>query len=409
MDTINSQPSIKILLVDDREDNLFSIQTILEKDGYIFRKANSGKEALKALLKEVDFTLILMDVEMPDINGFETASLIYERDKLRHIPIIFITANSYSEEYVFRGYQTGAVDYIYKPINSDLLRAKVSVFVELYKKNHLLMAHEQKLQEINLVLEERVKERTEEIIHKNRELEDANGSLKRVNNDLDNFVYTASHDLKAPVSNIEGLLYALKDSLIVGEPVGEEALMILDMIENSVSKFKGTIADLSEISKIQKNFDDEVSIIDCKEILDDILISIRESIQSSNAEIKINVDGCPEIKFSKKNFKSILYNLITNAIKYREEGRIPEIFVETKVTDDWVILTVKDNGLGIQEKDFNKVFSMFKRVHTHVEGSGVGLYIVKRIVDNSGGKVEVESKVGEGSTFRVYIKRNEEN
>src|SRR3954466_11879268 len=135
---------IKLLVVDDREDNLFSIETILEKDGYTLVKANSGRAALRLLLKEDDFTLILMDVQMPDLNGFETATLIYERDRLKHIPIIFITANDHDEN-IFRGYQMGGVDYIYKPINAELLRAKVGVFVELYTKNHQLMAQEQKL------------------------------------------------------------------------------------------------------------------------------------------------------------------------------------------------------------------------------------------------------------------------
>src|SRR5258706_5330938 len=135
----------KILLVDDREDNLLSIETILEPDGYQFVKATSGRQALKILLTEFDFALILMDVSMPNLNGFETAALIYQREKLRHIPIIFITAHSYGDENVFKGYRTGGVDYIYKPVNPDLIRAKVSVFTELYRKNRILLAQEQKL------------------------------------------------------------------------------------------------------------------------------------------------------------------------------------------------------------------------------------------------------------------------
>src|SRR5687768_4412923 len=135
----------KILLVDDLEDNLLSIEAILEPEGYTFVKANSGKNALKILLHEFDFALILMDVKMPNLNGFETAALIYEREKLRHIPIIFITANNYGDENIFKGYKAGAVDYIYKPINPELLRAKVAVFIDLYKKNHRLLQQEQKL------------------------------------------------------------------------------------------------------------------------------------------------------------------------------------------------------------------------------------------------------------------------
>ena len=129
----------KILLIDDREDNLFSLETILEPDGYQFVKASSGRQALKILLNEFDFALILMDVKMPNLNGFETAALIFEREKLKHIPVIFITANSYGEENMIRGYRTGAIDYIYKPINPELLRAKVAVFADLYRKNQQLI------------------------------------------------------------------------------------------------------------------------------------------------------------------------------------------------------------------------------------------------------------------------------
>ena len=120
----------KILLVDDREDNLLSIEAILQPNGYQFVKAGSGRQALKILLSEFDFAMILMDVKMPNLNGFETASLIYEREKLKHIPIIFITANNFGDENMFKGYQTGAVDYIYKPINPDILRAKVGVLIQ---------------------------------------------------------------------------------------------------------------------------------------------------------------------------------------------------------------------------------------------------------------------------------------
>src|SRR6187551_3509339 len=149
----------KILLVDDREDNLLSIETILAPMGYQFVKATSGRQALKVLLTEIDFAMILMDVRMPNLNGFETASLIYEREKLKHIPIIFITANNYGDENMYKGYQAGAIDYIYKPINPQVLRAKVSVLIDLYRKNMQLIAQEKKLVAINRSLELEIQER----------------------------------------------------------------------------------------------------------------------------------------------------------------------------------------------------------------------------------------------------------
>src|SRR5882724_9084273 len=139
----------KILLVDDREDNLLSIEAILAPDGYQFFRAYSGDQALKILLNEFDFAMILMDVKMPVLNGFETATLIYERERLRNIPIIFITANNYGDDNVFKGYKAGGIDYIYKPINPEVLRAKVNVFIDMYRENALLFEQEQRLSAVN--------------------------------------------------------------------------------------------------------------------------------------------------------------------------------------------------------------------------------------------------------------------
>src|SRR6187401_2324850 len=164
---------VKILVVDDRADNLLSIEVILEKDNYTIVKANSGKAALKVLLNDHDFSLILMDVQMPDLNGYETATIIYERDKLRSIPIIFISANNYDEDFMFKGYRMGGVAYIYKPINPELLRAKVAVFVELYSKNQQLMLQEKQLLaeiEERKISEERIKHLNEQLVSNNESL-----------------------------------------------------------------------------------------------------------------------------------------------------------------------------------------------------------------------------------------------
>jgi PAS domain S-box-containing protein len=170
------EKSAKILLVDDKAQNLLSMESILEQDGYSFTRAYSGKEALKILLHQDDFALILMDVNMPVLNGYETASLIYKRQKLTHIPIIFITAFDYDEENIFKGYKSGAIDYIFKPINPELLKIKVKVFIELFKKNRQLVLQEEKLKEINDSLKQQIAEKkvvTEELRFKNIQLTNA--------------------------------------------------------------------------------------------------------------------------------------------------------------------------------------------------------------------------------------------
>lgn len=229
-----------------------------------------------------------------------------------------------------------------------------------------------------------------------------NQELLKKNNDLDNFIYTASHDLKAPVSNIEGLIHSLNDTLNA-EGKNEEVTTVIDHIENSISIFKNTIKDLTEISK-QKNREENLSNVSIPEVVDDIKTLIDDLIKDSNAVIETDFSGSQMVEFSKANFQSILYNLVNNAIKYRSPERSPKIEIRTEKTKEYVILYVKDNGLGISQDNLEKVFEMFQRIHDHVEGSGVGLSLIKRIIENSGGKIELESEVGKGSVFKVYFK-----
>jgi len=176
--SVSNRP--KILLVDDREDNLLSIEAILGPDGYHFTRAYSGQQALKILLTEVDFAMILMDVKMPVLNGFETAAMIYEREKLRSIPTIFITANNYGDENIFKGYQAGGIDYIFKPINPEVLRAKVAVFIDLYRKNALLIEQEQELTARIKKLETEINDLKES----DERLRNLNCTLERENSNL---------------------------------------------------------------------------------------------------------------------------------------------------------------------------------------------------------------------------------
>ncbi|MFN3404237.1 MAG: PAS domain S-box protein [Cytophagaceae bacterium] len=259
-----------------------------------------------------------------------------------------------------------------------------------------LVKTQEALHNLNAELEKRVEERTQELLIKNNE-------LVKINNDLDNFIYTASHDLKAPVSNIEGLIFALKEMFDEGTINIEEARYITEMIIKSITRFKTTIQDLTDISKAQKNLTNDNETIKIKITLDDLKELLKNEIIGSNAVIHADYVKCPEINFSIKNFRSIIFNLVNNAIKYRSSERNPIIYINTYFQGKYAVLEVRDNGLGIPNDQLDKVFGMFKRLHDHVEGSGVGLYIVKRIIDNAGGKIEVESQVGQGSTFRVYF------
>jgi PAS domain S-box-containing protein len=244
----------------------------------------------------------------------------------------------------------------------------------------------------------------QELSELNVELTEKNEQLIRINNDLDTFIYTASHDLKAPVLNIEGLIKNLEKKLEKEKLLKENDQKLIDMIYHSILRFKATIQDLAEIAKIQKTFKEDAAIISFEEIINDVKESIGEIIVQTDAKITVDLKEVSQVNISRNNLKSIIYNLLSNAIKYRSLERNPEIIIRTERAENYTIMTISDNGLGMNMNDKNKIFMMFKRLHDHVEGTGVGLYIVKKIIDNMGGKIEVESAIGEGSTFKVYFK-----
>ncbi|QHT70303.1 PAS domain-containing protein [Rhodocytophaga rosea] len=233
------------------------------------------------------------------------------------------------------------------------------------------------------------------------ELEVTNQNLLRINNDLDNFIYTASHDLKAPIINLEGLVKNLNKKL---QTDNEELSFILDLMRTTIDKFKNTINDLTDISRIQKSDQDDIEWINLYELSEDIFVNIRDMIVGSGANIRLDFEECLQVKFSRKNLYSVLYNLLSNAVKYRSSERQLLVQVKSTKVDDFVLITVEDNGLGISEDNIPNLFNMFKRFHDHVDGSGVGLYIVKRIIENAGGSIEVESQPDKGTIFKVFLK-----
>ncbi|WP_439880812.1 CHASE domain-containing protein [Pontibacter sp. MBLB2868] len=245
-------------------------------------------------------------------------------------------------------------------------------------------------------------EARKELLSKNDELVDKNDELLRINNDLDNFVYTASHDLKSPIANMEGLAELLRN--VLQGNLNPEDMQILDMMQNAVNKLKGTIADLAEITKVQKELQSQVEPLEFADVLQDIKQDIQGILEKSGATVTTNLQ-VQNILYARKNLRSIIYNLISNAIKYRSPDRKPHVSVRTYQEDEYVVMEVQDNGLGIKKNQQHKLFTMFKRLHSHVEGTGIGLYIVKRIIENNGGRIEVESQLDEGTTFKVYFKQ----
>jgi signal transduction histidine kinase len=409
---------IKILLVDDREDNLFSIETILEKDHYTIVKAKSGREALKVLLRQQDFSLILMDVQMPELNGFETATIIYERDKLKNIPIIFITAFSYDEDYIFKGYKMGGVDYIYKPIKPELLRMKVSVFVELYRKNQQLLLHEKKLLAANKSLQKEIDERKtseEKIRSLNAQLVSSNAHLKAINEELDRFAYVASHDLQEPLRKI----MVFSDKILMKENMDEETEKYFKKIISSSKRMQMLINDLLSFSR-QSVSSSDFQRTDLNSLAREAITELEIEVEKSNA--KIHLDELPVVWVIPSLMKQLFHNLVSNAIKFRAKGIEPIIHIESKKIyesdhsslvslngNKYYKVSISDNGIGFDPKYSDEIFMVFKRLNSYheYEGTGVGLSICKKIIEKHNGSIAAQSEPGKGSTFSFVLPENQ--
>ncbi|MCH7397282.1 ATP-binding protein [Belliella sp. DSM 107340] len=231
------------------------------------------------------------------------------------------------------------------------------------------------------------------------ELKKVQNKLSRINEDHDTFIYSVSHDLKGPLNNLRSLITILEDSLDIHKDEDKE---IMEMINLSTLNLDSIINEITDIVKIENEIDVSENI-DVAEMLKDIEFSMKDMLNLSKGVISLDLKVA-EIPFSRKNLRSILTNILSNAIKYRSPDRAPEVRFSTESKDDNIILTITDNGLGIPENKKYEIFARFKRAHDHVEGSGVGLFLVKKIINLAGGDIEVESELGKGSTFKVYFK-----
>ena len=394
-------PVIKILLIDDNENNLLSMQVALENDKYSFYKATSGREALRILLKEDDFSLILLDVKMPIMDGYETARLIYERDKLKQIPIIFITAHDYEEAAVFKGYEAGAVDFVRKPFNPDILRSKVTVFTELYKKNQLLRRQEEKLQAINNDLKQLNQGLEQRVLERTLELENLNHELKALNLSKDKFLSVISHDLRNPLTSL--LASSENLSRDTGKLKPEQIKMFADIINRTSNKILSQLNELVDWAKTQRektSFKPEK--LHLQHFINESLDLLRENSIQKEIKLKNDVAEHFYINADSLMLRSILQNVVTNAIKYTPHGG-GTVMVTAASTNGMVEICIKDDGVGMSQETKDMLFrdsNSGSLLGTSMEkGTGLGLLLVKDFVANHGGTIKVESELNKGTCF----------
>jgi PAS domain S-box-containing protein len=242
----------------------------------------------------------------------------------------------------------------------------------------------------------------EELQATNEELHESNTRLTRTNADLDNFIYTASHDLKQPISNIEGLLRLLED--LLPEAVRTEELIapVLSRMQGAVERFTRTISHLTEVSKLQAEFNQPPVPVSLAAVVEDVHQDLLPQLTAAGARLDIAVADYQPRVFSHKNLRSIIYNLLSNAIKYRAPDRPLVVRLTCAPADgNRLTISVQDNGLGLEQGQQARLFQLFQRLHTHVEGTGLGLYMVKKIVENAGGTITVASQAHAGTTFTL--------
>ncbi len=398
---IAGNSAIKILLVDDNDNNLLSMEVILEREGYSFSKASSGKEALRILLKEEDFSLILMDVRMPIMDGYETAELISQRDKLQHIPIIFITAQEHKEDEVSRGYQTGGVDFISKPINPQILRAKVAVFAELHRKNHLLRQQEEKLQAINNDLVQLNEDLENHVLQRTIELENLNYELKSLNLSKDKFISVISHDLRNPLTALLASSENLSGSIEKLRPDQIKALSAI--IYRTSKKILNQLNELVDWAKQQRektNFNPRR--LHLLKGVNESLDLLRNNAVQKRIKFERDIDESLYVNVDALMFRSIIQNLVSNAIKFTPyQGKAVRVYA--RAVENMVEISIQDFGVGMSQKTSETLFDNGKadsREGTEQEkGSGLGLLLVKDFVSQHNGIIRVESEPGNGTCF----------
>ena len=376
--------SANILLVDDDARSLVATEVVLSELKQNTIKAKSGKEALRMIL-EHEFAVILLDVKLPDMDGFQIAEFIRQHKRSRNTPIIFMTAYGRDELMISRGYSLGAVDYIFKPIIPEILRAKVAVFIRLY-------ATTAQLRETSRLL---AAQSRKELQKRARELEKLNKELEESNRELDQFAYIASHDLREPLRTITNFIQLLGKKY--EHLLDADAKQYMRFISEGAKRMKFLVKDLLEFSHVGRN---ELmrETVSTGEILEKIKQNLHSEISEAGAAIQ--ADAAVEVRVNAPLFQQLLQNLISNSLKFRDEKR-PEIEFGIKDEGENWLFWVKDNGIGISKDHQKVIFQIFQRVHNTEEypGTGIGLAICDKIVRKHGGRIWVKSEFKKGATF----------
>lgn len=367
----SSAPDLRpnLLVVDDRKENLLATEKVLRPLNANIFKATSGNEALSLLLRH-RFAVVLLDVQMPEMDGFETATLMQEHESMRGVPIIFVTAISKEEKYASRAAEIGAVDYIFKPINSDILKSKVKVYLDLYvQREHILKL---------------------------------NSVLQQSNEELERFAYICSHDMQEPVRMMNSYAGLLEERC--AETLDEKSGRYLKFILGNAQRMQKMIQDILTFSRVGRE-EVKVEDIDSNEIAREVIAEFETIAAEKGATITCR--DLPALRASPTLLRILFQNLIGNALKFQDGSRKPEIAIEARREGSAWRFTIRDNGIGIDPQFRDRIFTIFQRLHRKEDypGTGIGLSTCRKFIRLCGGDIDFESTPGQGSTFFFTLPR----
>jgi signal transduction histidine kinase len=401
---------VNILLVDDRPENLLALEAILEPLGQNLVRADSGPEALKQVLG-FDFAVILLDVQMPGMNGFEVAEIIKSRERSRTIPIIFLSAISKEDAYVFKGYSMGAVDYVFKPFNTDVLRSKVAVFVELFvkqrelqnqgellresQKRELELEHRTSLLEAEARSAAKLSQMNEELHRRQVALEQAMGARNR-------FYASMSHELRTPINAVIGYSTIMLDNIY--GPLNVKQKEGLQRTLKAARHLLELVNDVLDLSKIEAGkIELSLQPVMFPSLIEDLFVTVRPLADEYGSTLSLDTEGEHfNIVSDPRRVRQILLNLLSNAIKFGEGKPIRVLCKQNE--DGSAQIEVIDQGLGIEQDDIARIFEEFVQVSESKQpGTGLGLPISRRLAQLLDGSLTVRSVPGEGSAFSLTL------
>jgi signal transduction histidine kinase len=392
--------NVKFLLVDDLEANLMALTGLLKRDGLELLVAPTGKQALELLLVH-DVALAFLDVQMPEMNGFELAELMRGTERTRRVPIIFLTAGAADQERRFRGYDAGAVDFLFKPVEPHVLQSKADVFFELARQRMELQAVAEEKARLLSALTEAQRDLQMHAEHLDQRVRERTASLEETNNHLEAFCYTIAHDLRGPLRAQHSFAQALLEDY--GTRLDEAGRDYARRIKSAAERLENLVDDLLAYSRISRG-EIESDRVDLRKVAVQVCDEMSFNIKEASATVDLEPFE-HWVQAHKMTLRTAITNLLSNALKFKKTDRPIVVQIRAERKRDFVRLWIIDNGIGIHREYFEQIFGVFHRLHKAGEypGTGVGLAIVKKAIERMGGRVGVESEEGVGSRFWIEL------